>query len=203
MHRCHVCLHGEKRAIRRGFGMVRDIHAAKGSALASDVMAVHDVAVGKDVRKGAFGTELAVALCEVLAGRALGQRLIGVEERTGFAGLAGALTVEFARHVRGTCRCQYLDICRRGRLDVLLLLGGLRGPAKGISRMFAPFPFPCPCPFAMRPCDPFGTGIGCPLPFAPAMLLCELSLKSVEGRCAIRGAPWVVWLAKLGLGWSW
>jgi hypothetical protein len=36
---------------------------------------------------------------EVLAGRALGQRLVGVQERAGFSGLAGALTVELAGHV--------------------------------------------------------------------------------------------------------
>jgi len=38
-------------------------------------------------------------LGEVFAGRALGDGLVGVQERTGLARLARALSVEFARHM--------------------------------------------------------------------------------------------------------
>jgi len=80
-----------------------------------DIAAVHDVAVGEDVGEHALGAELAVSLRllarapfgfardwylgEVLARCALRQRLVRMQEGTGFAGLASSLAVEFAWHV--------------------------------------------------------------------------------------------------------
>lgn len=102
--------------------MVWDVHAAKVASASADVVAIHDVAVGEDVGEHAFRAKLAIALglsapmlvktregsylCEVLARRALRQRFVRVQERTGFAGLASSLTVEFARHMGGTCRAR-------------------------------------------------------------------------------------------------
>lgn len=65
----------------------------------------------------------------------------------------------------------------------LLLLGGLRGPPKPISRRFAP----CPCPLLpMRLCGPPGTGTG-PFVFVLAIAEEEFCLKSVDGRWDTRG----------------
>jgi len=74
---------------------VVDVHAGEGALLA----VVHDMAVGQDVGEGALLAEFAVALGEVLAGRALRQRLVRVQEGAGLARLARALPVEFAGHV--------------------------------------------------------------------------------------------------------
>lgn len=104
-----------------------------------------------------------------------------MQERASFASLARALSVEFAGHMRGVCVCQYssriMKMHRKGRL-VLLLLGGLRGPPKPMSRKWA---------LDMRPCGPPGTGMG-PLPFAPAILpFAEACRKSLEGLWLSRG----------------
>jgi hypothetical protein len=93
---------------------VWNVHAAKMSSAAA-IVAVHDVAVGQDVSESAFLAEFAVALrcvseglayvsrighlCEVFAGRALGDGLVRVQEWTGFPRLARALPVEFAGHM--------------------------------------------------------------------------------------------------------
>jgi hypothetical protein len=93
---------------------VWNVHAAEVSSAAA-IVAVHDMPVGQDVGKGAFLTKLAVALayvskclanvrrvchlCEVFAGRALGDGLVRVQEWTGFSSLARALPVEFAWHM--------------------------------------------------------------------------------------------------------
>lgn len=50
---------------------------------------------------GALRGIAATHLCEILAWCPLCKRLVGMEKRTGFAGLAGTLTVELARHMRG------------------------------------------------------------------------------------------------------
>jgi hypothetical protein len=112
----HVCLHGEQGAVWRKLGTVWDVHATKVASTAA-VVPVHDMAVGQDVGKGAFLAELAVALkspmlawnCsienelsdlgKILAGRALSQRLVGMQKRACLSSLAGALPVEFARHM--------------------------------------------------------------------------------------------------------
>jgi hypothetical protein len=92
--------------------VVWNIHAAE---VAAGISAVHDMAVGEDVGESTFLAELAVSLfgqsviihrllqlshlCEILAGRSLCQRLIGVQERTRLPSLTCALPVELAGHV--------------------------------------------------------------------------------------------------------
>jgi hypothetical protein len=92
--------------------VVWNVHAAK---VITGVSAVHDMAIGEDMGEGAFLTELAVSLrtrlaeipaCadmsylgEVLAGRALGQRLVRVQKGTRLASLTCALPVELAGDV--------------------------------------------------------------------------------------------------------
>ena len=95
-----------------------DVHATEMST--SIAATVYDMAVGENVSQSAFLTKFAVTLyqvskirriCvklpaylgEVLAGRALCQRLVRVQEGTRSAGLARALTVEFAGHMRCVC----------------------------------------------------------------------------------------------------
>ena len=113
LHGSHVCLHGEQRAVGSELRLVGDMHASEVPAAA--VVTVDDLAVGQDVCESAFVAELAVALrcsqympgeskhisdlCEVLARRSLGQRLVRMQERTGFSSLASALSVELAGHV--------------------------------------------------------------------------------------------------------
>jgi hypothetical protein len=76
--------------------VVWNVHAAE---VAAGISAVHDMAVGEDVGESTFLAELAVSLCEILAGRSLCQRLIGVQERTRLPSLTCALPVELAGHV--------------------------------------------------------------------------------------------------------
>lgn len=64
--------HGQQGAVGRGFGMVWDIHAAKGPSsamtvgvavgVAAHVVAIDNMAVGEDVGEHALVAELAVAL---------------------------------------------------------------------------------------------------------------------------------------------
>lgn len=93
----HVSLHRKQRAVGRELGLVVDVHAAK--VCSTRVVAVHDTAVGEDVGEGAFLAKLAVALCEVLARRALSDGLVRVQKRTRLPSLTRALPVEFAGHV--------------------------------------------------------------------------------------------------------
>jgi hypothetical protein len=95
-HRGHVGLHGEQRAVGGRLVVVVDVDTAE---MAAAHVCVDDMAVGQDVGEGALVAKLAVAFGEVLAGRALGQRLVRVQKRTGLAGLAGALAVELAGNV--------------------------------------------------------------------------------------------------------
>jgi len=130
-----VCLHGEQGAVHGELRRVGNVHAAK---VAPGAGAVYDMAVGQDVGEGTLGAELAVALGEVLAGRALRHGLVRVQERAGLAGLACALAIELAGDVRGVCRGQPLSAPAAGAHatgDLLLLVGGLRGPAKPMSAM--------------------------------------------------------------------
>lgn len=130
LHRGHVCLHGEQRAVHGRVLVVRDVDAAK---VASAQVAVHDMAIGEDVGEGAFVAELAVALdaasarvrgdvwCaaylgEVLARCPLGHGLVRVQERTGLSSLAGALAVELAGDVGCACRRQQLPAACAERL---------------------------------------------------------------------------------------
>jgi hypothetical protein len=92
-HRGHVGLHGEQRAVGGRLVVVVDVDTAK---MAAAHVCIDDMAVGQDVGEGALVAKLAVAFGEVLAGRALGQRLVRVQKRTGLAGLAGALAIELA-----------------------------------------------------------------------------------------------------------
>jgi hypothetical protein len=69
----HGCLHGEQGAARRRLGNVVDSTKV---AAAAWVMAVHHMAVWQDVGEGAFGSEFAVALSEVFAGRSFRERFI-------------------------------------------------------------------------------------------------------------------------------
>ncbi len=63
---------------------------------------------------------------------------------------------------------------------LLLLFGGLRGPAKPISRMLAAWPWPLT--------RPPGTGIGWPLPLELAMAALEDGCRRARaGRCAFCG----------------
>lgn len=177
--RGHVGLHGQQRAVE-GRVLAVDVDAAK--VLAAHVL-VDDMAVGQDVGEGALVAELAVALCEVLAGRALRDRLVRVQEGTRLAGLARALAVELARDVGGACGSQPRGLCEcdecEGSARLLLLLGGLRAPAKPISRRLA--------------VRPPGTAMG-PLPLLPWPWLPLLR-------------PWLPWpwpwLPLLLLLWPW
>ena len=96
LHAAHVCLHGQQRAVDRQLLVMGDVHAAK---VTGSVSAVDDMAVWQDVSQGALLAKLAVALCEVLARRALRQRLVRVQKGTGLACLACALAVELARNM--------------------------------------------------------------------------------------------------------
>jgi hypothetical protein len=61
-----VCLHGKQRAIWRELRTVWNVHATE-VAPSTNIVAVHDVAVGQNVGEGAFLAELAVSLtdCEL------------------------------------------------------------------------------------------------------------------------------------------
>jgi hypothetical protein len=129
-----------------------------------------------------------IHLGEVLARRALGDGLVRVQERAGLARLARALPVELAGDVGGACRVS--ESGGVGGCGLLLLFGGLRGPAKPISRRWAPLPWPWPF---MRPP---GTAMGCPLPFALALALAMAPFdwrllsccrRPRAGRCAFCG----------------
>lgn len=215
LHRRHVCLHGEQRAVGSELRLVWNVHATKVPSAAA-IVAIDDMTVGQDVCEGAFLAKLAVTLeysqytssqsqqmqmshlCEVLAGRTLRQRLVRMQERTGFSSLAGALSVELAGHVGGVWAGQQLWQQKLLGICVLLLLGGLRGPAKFMSR--------CPWPFPMRPP---GTAMG-PLPLGPAIVPLEgWCRKSREVRREIWGGGEVKaeaggfsWCAK-GACWRW
>jgi hypothetical protein len=116
-----------------------------------------------------------------------------VQKGTRFAGLTSSLTKEFAWHVLdgiSTCRRQHSrQLLHTMAGHLLLLLGGLRGPPKPISRML--FACACPWPLAMRACGPPGTAMGplaVPLPLAPGMpSRDEEWRKSLERRDVIRG----------------
>lgn len=55
-------MHGQEGAVRRRLLVVGNVHAAKGARATDDVVAVDDMAIGKDVGKGAFLAKLAVSL---------------------------------------------------------------------------------------------------------------------------------------------
>lgn len=102
-----------------------------------EVRAVDSPAVGQDVCQSAFCAELTIALderrvslltagalvwtnlLEVLARGRLGSQIVGVQERTGLAGLADALTIEFARDVCGAFELSRISV---GAPLVLLLV---------------------------------------------------------------------------------
>lgn len=123
-------LHGEQRALGRG-------RAAEWMPAHGEVRAVDSPAVGQDVCQSAFCAELTIALderrvslltagalvwtnlLEVLARGRLGSQIVGVQERTGLAGLADALTIEFAWDVCGAFELSRISV---GAPLVLLLV---------------------------------------------------------------------------------